>query len=202
MLNTNKIIPVREQIAEQIRSDIISGALQPGSKLNEQALAQRFGVSRGPIRDVLLQLTQEGLVVSKSNVGSFVNEVLNPKLQGLMIEIRRRIEEHSIKMLSGRTEEIDFDYLESVISKIKDSFAHKDFTQVTKFDIEFHRYLVAVAAGEDLSNMWHSVVLRMRMNYQRVDSAKECEEEHRAIMEALRAGDIKNAVAAIKANIR
>ncbi len=202
MLNTNKIIPVRDQIAEQIRSDIIAGELQPGSKLNEQALAERFGVSRGPIRDVLLQLTQEGLVVSKSNVGSFVNEILDPKVQGLMIDIRRRIEEHSIKMLKGRTDELNFDYLESVIGKIKESFALKDFTQVTKFDIEFHRYLVATAAGEDLSNMWHSVVLRMRMNYQRVDSAKECEEEHRAILEALKDGDIKAAVAGIRANIR
>ncbi len=202
MLNNNKIIPVRMQIADQIRSDIIAGSLKPGTKLNEQSLAERFGVSRGPIRDVLLQLTQEGLVVSKSNVGSFVNEKLDPEVQSLMVEIRRRIEEHSIKMLKKRMDEIDFEYLESVITRITESFKNKDFTQVTKDDMEFHYYIVNLAGGEDLSNIWQSVVMRMRMNYERVDSAEDCEEEHRAILECLKNKDAKGAIQALKANIK
>lgn len=202
MLNNNKIVPVRVQIADQIRSDIIGGELSPGAKLNEQSLAERFGVSRGPIRDVLLQLTQEGLVVSKSNVGSFVNDQLDPEVQSLMVEIRRRIEEHSIKMLKSRMDEIDFEYLESVIVRITEAFNNKDFTQVTKNDIEFHYYLVHLAGGEDLSNIWQSVVMRMRMNYQRVDSAQDCEEEHRAILNCLKDKDVKGAINAIKNNIR
>lgn len=202
MLNTNKIIPVREQIADQIRSDIIGGDLAPGTKLNEQALAQRFGVSRGPIRDVLLQLAQEGLVISKNNVGSFVNSQLSPELQSLMIDIRRRIEEHAMKMLKNKLEESDFDYLENVLERLKDSFSAQDFTSVTKTDIEFHHYLVEKAGGDDLVNIWHSVVMRMRMNYQRVDSPKDCENEHKAILEALRSGDTRGAVKAVKNNIR
>lgn len=202
MLNNNKIIPVREQIADQIRSDIIAGDLEPGEKLNEQKLAERFGVSRGPIRDVLLQLSQEGLVVSKSNVGSFVNDQLDSQTQGLMIDIRRRIEEHALKMLKGKMDTIDFDHLESVITRITKSFGSKDFTQVTKDDIEFHHYLVHLAGGEDLSNLWQSVVLRMRMNYQRVDSARDCEDEHRAILECLRNNDHKGAIQALRNNIR
>ncbi len=202
MLNTNKIIPVREQIASQIRSDIIAGDLKPGTKLNEQNLAERFGVSRGPIRDVLLQLTQEGLVISKSNVGSFVNDQLDPEVQSLMIDIRRRIEEHSIKMLKNRMDEIDFDYLESVILRIREAFKNKDFTQVTKDDIEFHHYLVNLAGGEDLSNIWQSVVMRMRMDYQRVDSAQDCENEHRAIIDSLKSKDYRSAIQALRANIR
>lgn len=202
MLNNNKIIPVREQIADQIRSDIIAGSLEPGQKLNEQKLAERFGVSRGPIRDVLLQLAQEGLVVSKSNVGSFVNDQLDPKLQSLMVDIRRRIEEHSIKILKDGEQDIDFDYLESVIVGITEAFKEKDFTQVTKSDMEFHYYLVNLAGGEDLSNIWQSVVLRMRMNYQRVDSARDCEDEHRAILECLKKQDYKGATRALRDNIR
>ncbi len=202
MLNTNRIIPVREQIADQIRSDIISGDLGPGAKLNEQALAQRFGVSRGPIRDVLLQLSQEGLVVSKNNVGSFVNDQLSSDLQSLMVDIRRRIEEHAMKLLKSKLEEADFDHLEGVLLKLKDAFAAKDFTGVTKADIQFHHYLVEKAGGDDLANLWHSVVMRMRMNYKRVDSPKDCEDEHKAIIEALRKGDTRDAIKAVKDNIR
>lgn len=202
MLNTNKIVPVREQIADQIRSDIIAGALEPGAKLNEQALAQRFGVSRGPIRDVLLQLSQEGLVVSKNNVGSFVNNMLSSDLQPLMVDIRRRIEEQAVKLLKRKLVEADFDHLENILQRLKDSFTKKDFTSVTKADIEFHRYLVDKAGGDDLANLWHSVVMRMRMNYQRVDSPKGCEDEHRAILDALKEGNTKEAIKAIRANIR
>lgn len=198
----NKIIPVREQIAEQIRSDIIGGNLEAGAKLNEQALAQRFGVSRGPIRDVLLQLSQEGLVVSKNNVGSFVSDKLSPELQNLMVDIRRRIEEQAVKLLKGKLVAEDFDYLEGLLQRIKESFDKQDCTSVTKADIEFHHFFVKKAGGDDLANLWHSVVMRMRMNYQRVDSAKDCEDEHRAILSALRDGDTKGAVKAIRHNIR
>ncbi len=202
MLNTNRIIPVREQIADQIRSDIIAGELEPGAKLNEQALAQRFGVSRGPIRDVLLQLSQEGLVVSKNNVGSFVNSMLSADLQSLMVDIRRRIEEHAVKLLQDKLDEADFDHLEGMLQRLKDSFVKKDFTSVTKADIEFHHYLVDKAGGDDLANLWHSVVMRMRMNYKRVDSPKDCEDEHRAILSALKSGNTKEAITAVRANIR
>ena len=64
---------IREQIAEHIRSDIFSGKLDEGEQLRETPLAERFGVSRGPIRDVLLQLSQEGLLISKPNKISAIN---------------------------------------------------------------------------------------------------------------------------------
>nr|WP_231884996.1 GntR family transcriptional regulator [Alteromonas stellipolaris] len=69
----NKILSVRDQIADVLRSDIISGELASNTKLNEIQLAERFEVSRGPIRDVILKLTKEGLLISKSNVGASVN---------------------------------------------------------------------------------------------------------------------------------
>ena len=84
-MKSNKILSVREQIADVLRSDIISGELEPNAKLNEQKLAERFGTSRGPIRDVLIKLTKEGLLVSKDNVGSSVSSPLTPELQKLSI---------------------------------------------------------------------------------------------------------------------
>ena len=77
--------------------------MEPNAKLNEQKLAERFGTSRGPIRDVLIKLTKEGLLVSKDNVGSSVSSPLTPELQKLSIEIRRKIEEHAVKQLENNT---------------------------------------------------------------------------------------------------
>lgn len=202
MRPSEKIVPVRDQIADQLRSDIISGELAPGSKLNEQALATRFGVSRGPIRDVLLQLTKEGLLVTKSNVGASVSEMLSPSQQKLMVDIRRRIEAYAVKQLKGQLTDEDFEVLDYFLERFKAAFEQGDFTEVTKADIEFHKFLVEKAGGQELVNLWYPVVLRMRMNYKRIDTPKEGVAEHQAIIDALRDGDVKRAAKALKANIR
>lgn len=202
MRPSEKTVSIRDQISDSLRSDIISGELAPGTKLNEQGLADRFGVSRGPIRDVLLQLTKEGLLVTKNNVGASVAEMLSPSLQGLMVDIRRRIEMFAVKQLKGRLTEDDFANLDFILNEFKSAFKRGDFTAVTKADIEFHKYLVEKSGGHELVNLWHPVVLRMRMNYKRIDTPAQGVDEHRAIIDALRKNNVKEAAAALKANIR
>jgi DNA-binding GntR family transcriptional regulator len=60
---------IREQVAAHLRYAVLSGDLGEGEALREQPLARHFGVSRGPVRDALLQLTQEGLLVAEQNCG-------------------------------------------------------------------------------------------------------------------------------------
>lgn len=60
---------LREQIVSAIRTKILSGELTPGTRIIEQKLAEEFGSSRGPIREALRQLEQEGLVEYSRNVG-------------------------------------------------------------------------------------------------------------------------------------
>ncbi|WP_096085214.1 GntR family transcriptional regulator [Agaribacterium haliotis] len=201
-MHSNKIIPVREQIAEQIRSDIISGELPPNTKLNEQALADRFGVSRGPVRDVLLQLTKEGLLVSKSNCGVTVNSKLDAGLQSLMVQIRQTIETHAAKKLVEQFNNSDIQALEDILTELDQAFEQEDFNAVTQLDIDFHHYLIKQAGGDELSNLWHPIVMRMRMDYERVSSASDCVAEHRAIIDALKARDCDAVIKALKANIK
>ncbi len=58
-----------EQIAQRLRLDIMSGKLKPNHPLREQEVSERFGVSRGPIREVFRQLSQQGLLVTEPNKG-------------------------------------------------------------------------------------------------------------------------------------
>ena len=197
-----KILSVKDQIAEQLRSDIISGDLAPNTKLNEKELADRFGLSRGPIRDVILQLTKEGLLVTKNNVGASVNSVLDTKMQKLMISLRRNIEAFAIDSLHNSLTEQDFVELEKILDDLQSAFERQDFTEVTKIDISFHRYLINRAGGEELVNVWYPFVMRMRLNYKRITSGVECVTEHRDILEALKCGEISKATKALKANIR
>jgi len=131
-MKSNKILSVREQIADVLRSDIISGELEPNTKLNEQQLAERFGTSRGPIRDVLIKLTKEGLLVSKDNVGSSVSSPLTPELQKLSIDIRRKIEEHAVKQLENNISEADLARMDGIIDRMQEHFDKEEFTDLTK----------------------------------------------------------------------
>ncbi|EWH10740.1 GntR family transcriptional regulator [Catenovulum agarivorans DS-2] len=199
---TPKIIPVREQIADALRSDIISGELEANTKLNEQQLAERFGVSRGPIRDVLLKLTKEGLLVSKNNVGSSVNSPLSPEMQKLSIELRRKIEEFAVKTCMPLVTDKDIEALEEIIADMQESFDKEEYTDLTKSDISFHQYIVNLAGGECLVNIWYPIVIRMRMNYQRIKTSQALVDEHKHILEGIRNKDVKAATAALKKNIK
>ena len=202
MKNANKIIPLREQIADQLRSDIISGDLPPDTKLNETMLAERFGVSRGPIRDVIIELTKEGLLLTKQNRGASVNSALDADIQELMFGVRLKIEEFAAKKVKGKMLQEDFSALETILQNLLEAFNKEDYTEVTKQDIEFHRYLVDKAGGEDLTNLWSSIIMRMRISYARLDNASDCFNEHKAILDALRENNTMQVVAALRSNIK
>ena len=61
-----------EALRDEIEQDIVTGRLQPGERLDEQSLADRFGVSRTPIREALMQLASTGMVDLHSRRGAFV----------------------------------------------------------------------------------------------------------------------------------
>jgi len=202
MRQAGKIIPIRDQIADQLRSDIISGDLEPNTKLNEKALADRFGVSRGPIRDVIIELTKEGLLITKQNCGASVNGALDPDIQELMFSMRLKIEEFAANKLKGKLSESDFLALEAILEHLLEAFNKEDYTEVTKTDIDFHRYLVDKAGGETLTNLWSSLIMRMRISYTRINQSVDCYSEHKLILDALRGGDTQRAVEALRANIK
>ena len=66
---------LRESVADEIRMKIINGELVPGARIVEQELASEFGISRGPVREALRQLEEEGLVEYARNAGCSVRQI-------------------------------------------------------------------------------------------------------------------------------
>jgi DNA-binding GntR family transcriptional regulator len=84
------------QIAEEIRQAILSGVFPLGSQLNEMELAEKFGVSRGPVREALQRLIQEALLVSEPHRGVFVPELNDRDLSDIFF-VREAIEGSAIR---------------------------------------------------------------------------------------------------------
>ena len=85
-----------EAILREIEEDIVAGTMLPGQRLDERTLALRFGVSRTPIREVLVRMSSLGIVELRRNQGAFIAEISSGRLVG-MLEVLG-----SLKMLAAR----------------------------------------------------------------------------------------------------
>lgn len=109
------------QILNQLRDDIIQGALKPGSRLNEQELASRYTVSRTPLREAIRQLQMEGLVEATPNKGARVTFLTVTDIRDYF-EVRRVMEGYAIHLICQQISENDVQRLKKITVSLKDNF--------------------------------------------------------------------------------
>ena len=202
MSHTPVFRTIREQIADRIRDDVIFGRLAEGTSLREQALAKQYGVSRAPIRDALLQLTQEGLLVAKPNCGVRVGSPSGEEIQPLVVELRRKIEVFALRKAFSRLTDNDVQHLEDTVQRLKTACENEDLADVVQQDMALHRHILEATGNTDLLAMWLPIVSRMFLHYSRHRNMMESYREHAAIVDAIRRKDRKAAIEALTANIR
>ncbi len=195
---------IREQVADRIRADVLSGRLTAGTSLREKALAEQYRVSRAPIRDALLQLTQEGLLVAKPNCGVRVAAV-KEETQVLLLDLRRRIEvfalRHAFEVKNGITDKL-VTQLQGTVDQLKEACENEDLAMIVEQDMALHRIIIQACGNPDLIAIWLPIVSRMMLHYSRHNSMMDSHREHAAIVDAIRAGDQEAAVASLEANIQ
>ncbi len=202
MSNPPAFRTIREQVVNQIRTDVLSGHLPKGEKLREQTLAKKYGVSRGPIRDALLQLTQEGLLEAKANCGVKVGSAADEDLQPLVVQMRREIELFALRKVFGTLTASELDHLDELTGQLRAACEKDDLSEIVHYDMELHRYLVTATGNADLLAMWLPIVSRMMLHYTRHDDIMESVQEHEAIVNAIRNQDQKAAIDALTRNIQ
>lgn len=196
-----KTIP--EQIEEHLRRDILSGYLEAGQPLREQEISERFGVSRGPIREALKKLTQQGLLISEPNKGVRVANHPSDSVRPLVVDLRRRIELFALKSHFNDITPEDIAHWSSILEDLKAACEKGDARALVDQDLRFHQALIESHDDKDLFNLWHPIVLRMLMYYERLgDDLMKSYEEHKRILDAIKAGDKKAALKALEANIQ
>src|SRR5450759_4090273 len=95
-----------ESIADALRDEILDGRLPAGSRLVETELADRFGVSRGPVRDALAELARAGLALDLPRRGTFVSSLTEEDREEVYV-IRRAIEEAAVGKAIARATDGD-----------------------------------------------------------------------------------------------
>jgi DNA-binding GntR family transcriptional regulator len=197
---------LREQIADRLRDDILSGRIAEGERVSEPQLVKRFGVSRAPIREALVKLTQEGLLISRPNCGVTVAPSAPDAIQELVMPLRRTIETYALRRIFDDINEDDYLTWDAILERLKAACVKRDWITCAEQDIAFHRSILERAGQPDLLAIWATIVARLRsyfrQSYQKYDAEPmELYEEHRRIVETFRSGNKKKAVKALERNV-
>jgi DNA-binding GntR family transcriptional regulator len=200
--------PTAQLIADQLREQIVQGAFRPGQQINESAVASQLRTSRGPLREALQRLCQEGLLVSHRNRGVFVTELSTADIREIY-EVRESVETAAANtLLDGSQEQLQdtCEVLKEVISDMAKQVAVSDWQELARLDMQFHTSFVAGTGNTRLIRIYETLaaesrmcILNLEVSYPWVDVLVE---EHQKVLDLLEAGDRKGLLKAIKRHMQ
>lgn len=184
--------PVRTEstagtIATQIRDALMAGALGPGSQLAEAELATRLRVSRGPVREALQRLVQEGVLTEVRNRGVFVPRFDRNDVRDIYLA-RQAIESAAIARLI-ESELTQTRELERVLQRMHAAAKGTRWSTVATLDGEFHQQLVKATGSPRLIRALDTLILESRICILALEDAyqatEELVEEHDRLYQAI-----------------
>ena len=178
-------------IARQLRGAIMTGALPPGAQLGEADLAARFQVSRGPLREAMQRLVQEGLLRSERNRGLFVIELEPADVFDIYVA-RNAIEQAAARLiLRANRGGIVADQLAVIHAQLAAAIAAGDAAAIGDTDGRFHEEFVRASGSTRLTRMAGTLLVESRMCIAALQRTYQPNEdqlaEHGAIVDGLRA---------------
>ena len=197
-------IPLRDAVFETLREAILKGVLAPGQHLMEMQLAFQLGVSRTPVREAIRMLELEGLVVMIPRKGARVAAISEKSLVDVL-EVRRALEELSVRLACTRIERRDLEKLDLVNQKFIRACQTDDIVQIAQIDEHFHEIIYQAAGNAKLLQLLSQMqnqMYRYRVEYIKMRERRQVlVEEHRKIIHALAKKDGDAAAEAIHKHI-
>ncbi len=181
---------------EAIRNSILSGDWKIGEIYNEKAIAADLGISRTPVREALLELASQGLIVFLPRKGLMVNRFTRRDVDEIF-ELRKAIELAAVEKIALASPPFDLFEIEESLLKQRKAAKEKDYLAFMEADRLFHthfskftnnRRLVAIL--ENLRDMIHLMGTKALSLEGR---SLEVIEEHQAIFEAVKKGNVEEA---------
>jgi DNA-binding GntR family transcriptional regulator len=188
-----------EDIVSQLRDAIMRGELTPNDRLREEVLAEKLGVSRGPIREALVQLEREGLVVKQPN-GRAVVAALSLKDIEEVYSLRMSLEQLAVREAIRKANPSWFDAMQKVVDEMARQFdIGMTEKEAARLDVEFHDLIYRASEHRRLYESW--ALLRPQVHFfllTRYVASQDFRDitisDHQAIVRALSARDESRAV--------
>jgi len=197
---------LREQIEDELRSEILLGTLQPGTRLVTADLAERWGVSRGPVREALMALENEGIVVSTRRHGTVVGTTSVVDLEEIL-SVREAIETFAAvdACVGTQVTQADLRRLADLLARMEREWEQGDHEAARNHDLDFHQMLVDLAGNSRYSTVYRRMISQTRHHVRAIDSKRwplvgweEVRRLHHGILDAVVAGVSEAVQGAIK----
>ncbi len=189
------------RVYQEIKERIINGVYGGGRQLRQEELAEEFGVSRIPVREVLIQLDGEGLVEMHPYKGAVVSPLSSDEAKELF-EIRYILESAALRFSSERMTESDYLDMEVLLD---DTEAESDAFSRTEKNRTFHSKLYGYCGRPRLLEMidgLHAGVDRyLRVYLRLMDYQQDSTEAHREMLKACREGRLDDACRLLKKHL-
>lgn len=131
---------------DQIKEAILTFKFLPNQALIEGELASQLGISKTPVRDALMRLEKEGLVVRVAYKGTYVSDINNDDMANIF-QIRMALEGLAIRLAARRLTADDLRHMADLLESHKGALAARDFTRVSKINSEFHNVIISGCAN-------------------------------------------------------
>ena len=192
-------------VVEQVREAILSGAYGLGAPLNEVEIARQCGVSRGPVREAMQRLVQEGLLTSTPHRGVSVPELNDEDLRDVFFA-RYAIEGAAIRAVitAGKQKETG-DELLSILSLMGASEKEEDWARVAELDLDLHSHIVVAAESARLQRMYRTLVAEMKLCFRLLlggyRGREGIVESHEQLIELIARGELEKALDELAAHL-
>ena len=186
---------LRGRVFHKIRDDILSGKYKEHEELKEVAIGEELGVSRTPVREAFRQLELEGLIQIIPNKGAYVTGITVNDVKDIYM-IRSRLEGLCARWATEKITDEQMEEMEEnvYLAEFHAQKGHMD--QMAELDNRFHEIMYEACDSKMLEHLlkdYHNYVLRVRRKTLSTSRGTESNNEHRMIMEAIKAKDADKA---------
>lgn len=197
--------PLYQQVYERIRKSILTGELKPGSKVVITRLAEKYGLSRTPLREALRQLQKEGLLIHDNNRTRVVS--INAVDFKELYSCRLLLEKEIIKQITLKITEEEISRAEETLKQSCEAMKQGDYINFLHLNTKFHDILIYSCSNKRLVQLLDQVrslllIYRANLVIQSSELNHEVAEEHWTLIQAIKNRDKEKAVKAIETHLR
>ena len=196
--------PLREMVYEELKMQILTGTIIPGTRMMEVELAEEMGVSRTPIREAIRKLELEGLVLMIPRKGAIVAEITVQDLEDVL-EVRMALEELAVKIACKRITQEQLEEIKRRSAEFCKTLYGDDVAACAQADMTFHDAIYEATGNRRLVQILNN--LREQMYRYRMEYLKDRQshsllvKEHEEIVQGLTERDADRALRVTNSHI-
>jgi DNA-binding GntR family transcriptional regulator len=183
---------LNQLVYERIHDEILSGKLTPGTRLKQEELTERLGVSRTPIREALRRLESEGLIQFLRRNVATVSCIRRKQIEEIF-DLRALLEGYAAEKASERLDKKTSQRLHQLIAEMDACHSKRQTGKLLRTNDEFHRLICSLADSDTLLQVLEQIwrdIRRLRFTYLVTsDGHEQSTREHKQLVAALESGD-------------